>query len=65
MPGNTRADGVQMTINLRVVGRLVTAEIAPQKKSRHQQNDPADNHGQAKARVARSLLPVEILLRRG
>ena len=61
--GDTRADGVQVAINLRVVGGLVAAQVAPEKEAGHQQHNSAHDQGQAKAGIAGGLLPAEIFLR--
>jgi hypothetical protein len=63
MSGYTRADGVQVPINLRVVRGLVTSQVAPEKESGHQQHNPAHDQGHAKAWIAGGLLPAEIFLR--
>ena len=54
---------VQVGVNLRVVGGLVAAQVAPEKKAGHQQHNPAHDQGQAKAGIAGGLLPAEVLVR--
>ena len=63
MPGDARADGIEVAIDLGVVSGFIAAQVAPEKKSSHQQHNSAHDQGQAKARIARGLLPAEISLR--
>src|SRR5262249_739173 len=52
--GDTSADGIDMTIDLRIICRLVAGEVAIRKKTDHQQNDQGDQNRDTKTGTLRA-----------
>src|SRR5439155_26615933 len=63
VPRNSRADCVQLAIDLRVTSRCVTGKVAPQDEANHEQRDQDENEQSAKARTPRSSPPAKVPLR--
>jgi hypothetical protein len=65
MAGNSRADRVDMTIDLGIIGRFIAGHVAVNEKTHHKQNDDSDHHANAEAGALRTGRPrVKISLTR-
>ena len=64
--GNTSADGIDMTIDLRIIGGFVTREVAVCEEANHQQDNQGDQDGDPKSWALRTRgTCMKILLTRG
>src|SRR5205807_3538799 len=52
-PGNPRADRVDVTVDLGIIGRFIAGHVAVDKKTHHKKNDDSDHHTNAEAGALR------------
>src|SRR5258708_10069713 len=60
MTGDPGADGIDVPVHLRVVGRFIAGQITVNKYAREEENDDADCEPDAKTRVRSRELRTEI-----